>query len=545
MIPLNVYGQVTAANGTTYRWDANQPSHSRPLGLRFSTKTGDGFSDGSLQLARRIDKDYPDLELGNAVTFTAADGTPVFEGFISAMPRELSDRHSIGVTLTGWMAHAKDVKFREVYVGRGQDGWGGMSLARKAAALVANYVPYDGEQVVDPTDQSAGIATAFNGTWASPYKPLSEAWYDAGPGVTIAKVGYSWRRESAFVIDTDPDWSWGIGVASDDKATVSLGTANLRAAGPATLQTFTPATPYRYVFLQHVYNGTPAGADGARYAIDWSKLALYGAHGLTLRQGDPDEPLGVTASDVMKNIAARWCPLLDTSGVRDTSYVIQNLAYRDRTYPYDAFLDLNKYHLRHLGVWDNRTLHFRPYDMSDYDWEIRTDDPGTTFSPQGPSTESLFNGIAVEYTDLSTGTTKELTPADTPALADLSVENPWNLQGRPRWDDLSLSTPELERDAAAIGAAVLAERNRPSEPGTITVQGYIRDRAGNLQPVSKVRAGERIAITNFANDRPRLIRETDYDDDSKGLRIAVDNTFQTMEALFDRTQNALSARGLS
>jgi hypothetical protein len=92
---------------------------------------------------------------------------------------------------------------------------------------------------------------------------------------------------------------------------------------------------------------------------------------------------------------------------------------------------------------------------------------------------------------------------------------------------------------------VLADRNRPREPGTITVRGYIRDRAGNLQPVSKVRAGERIAITNFANDRPRLIRETDYDDDSKGLRIAVDNTFQTMEALFDRVQNALSARGLS
>jgi hypothetical protein len=93
------------------------------------------------------------------------------------------------------------------------------------------------------------------------------------------------------------------------------------------------------VSLQHYYGATPAGADGARYAIDWSKLALYGSHGLTLRQGDTAEPLGVYASDVIKNIAARWCPLLDTSGVQDTSYVIQHLAFRDRTYPYDAFLE--------------------------------------------------------------------------------------------------------------------------------------------------------------------------------------------------------------
>jgi hypothetical protein len=142
------------------------------------------------------------------------------------------------------MAHAKDRKFREVYVDRGQDGWGGMSLARKAALLAANFTPYDGEQAVDPTDQSAGIATAFNGTWASPYKPLSEAWYDAGPGVTIAKVGYSWRRGVRQRQSTRTPTGRGVSASrTTTRPHVSLGPANLRAAGPATLQTFTPATP--------------------------------------------------------------------------------------------------------------------------------------------------------------------------------------------------------------------------------------------------------------------------------------------------------------
>jgi hypothetical protein len=80
--------------------------------------------------------------------------------------------------------------------------------------------------------------------------------------------------------------------------------------------------------------------------------------------------------------------MLDTSGVQTNNYVVQHCAYRDPTFPYDAFLDLNKYALWHLGVWDNRQLVYRPYDLTDYDWEIRTDDPGTTFSPQGPSTDS-------------------------------------------------------------------------------------------------------------------------------------------------------------
>jgi hypothetical protein len=92
--------------------------------------------------------------------------------------------------------------------------------------------------------------------------------------------------------------------------------------------------------------------------------------------------------------------------------VIQHLAFNERTYPYDAFLEINKFHLWHLGVWEGKRLDFRPYDLTDYDWEIRTDDPGTTFSPQGPSTEDLFNGIVVTYTDILTGVVTDVTPDD-------------------------------------------------------------------------------------------------------------------------------------
>jgi hypothetical protein len=541
-IPLDLVWEIEAPDGVRHRWDANQPAGSRLRNARFGSKLGEGFSDGGGSLARRIDLDYPDLNLGQRVTATGADGTIAYEGYVAAMPRDLSDTHSIGVTFTGWMAHAKHRKFSEIYVDRSLD-WGPASRARKALMLSGNQNPVDPEQTSDPTDSTAGITTHVDGAWASPYVPVAEAWWDAGPGNLIGKIAYQWKRQGT-TINTADAWTWLVAVSDDDKLTTTLNTGNLKAAGPSALSLFEPATAYRYGRLLLFLSTTPAGADGARYAVDWYKLAVYGNHGLTLHTGEPSEPAGVYGSDVIRDIVGRFCPELDASGVEDSDYVIQHLSFRDRVFPYDAFLEINKYHLRHLGVWENRRLDWRPYDLSDYDWEIRTDDPGTTFSPAGPTTSDLFNGIVVAYTNVLTGIRHVLTPDDHDELTDTSTSNPWNQLGIEVWDEIELSSPTVHEQALQLGRAALAEKNRPKTPGTITVRGYIRDRAGIEQPAWKPRAGEVICITNF-NEINRLIAEADYDDETKTLQIAVDFPFQTLEALFDRQATAAGARGLA
>jgi hypothetical protein len=542
-VGLEHYCEITTSDGATFRWDANQPPDSRLRNLTFSTKIGDGFSLATGTLARRIDLDYPDLQLGAEIVITGADGTIVFEGRLSAMPREVGQTHSINVTFVGHMAHAKDRKFSETYVDRDLSAWGGMSRGRKSAHLTGNYTPTDGAQIADEADGKAGISTVIQGAWASPYKPISEMWYDAGPGNLIGRVAYSWQKGPA-VDAGNANWFWNVYVCSDDKASAAEGTANLRAAGPSALQTFTPTSFYRYALLQLQFTFAPAGADGATWNVDWYKLAVYGNHGLTTHAGDPSEPDGLYLSDILRDIAMRFCPKFDISGVEDYEYVVQHCAYRERTYPHDAFLDLNKYALAHLAVWENKKLTFRPYDLSDYQWEIRTDDQGTTFAPVGPTLEDTYNGIVVRYTDLLTGVENVITPDDNTELRDTSDENPWNQAGVDHWyEDLQITGGQLEADALQIGRAVLAEKNRPKTAGTLTVQGYIRDRAGNPQPVSRVRAGDVICVTNF-NEINRLIVETDYDDESKTLRVAVDFPFQLLEALFDRQANARQARGL-
>jgi hypothetical protein len=542
-LPLDLYAEVTSASGARYRWDGNQPPGSRPQNFSFRTKIGEGFSDAGLTLARRIDLDYPDLELVNSVSMVGADGSIAYEGRIEAMPRELGDSHSISVTLAGWMAHARDRKFSEIYVDRDIGSWGPPSRGRRSTNLAANFSPVDPDTSTDQVDSVAGVSTHIDGTWSAPYIPVGEAWYDAGPGLVVTRVGYFWRR-GAVNVGTAAPWTWAVLTSTDDKGTTLFSSGNLVAAGPAGGY-FTPTSfTHRYAFVQMLYNGTPAGADGARFSVDWYKLAVYGTV-LPTYTGEPGEPEGVYASDVIRDIARRWCPLLDTSGVQDTNYVIQHLAFKDQVDPFDAFLEVNKYHLWHIGVWENKRLVYRPYDLTDYDWEIRTDDQGTTFAPQGPSTENLFNGIVVSYTDLLTGTKNTLTPATNPELDDTSPDNPWNKQGIDHWDEVPLSTPTLQAQALQIGRAVLADRNRPKAPGTITVQGYIRDRAGNQQPAWKVRAGDTVSVTNFPNDAPRLIHETSYDDSTKTLTLSIDAPASALDALFDRIGNAFTARGLA
>jgi hypothetical protein len=543
-LPLDLYAEVEAADGTRYNWNANASDPgSRLRNLSFSTKIGEGFSNASGQLARRIDADYPDLNLVQMVRVAGADGDVAYEGRLAAMPRELGDSHQIGVTLVGLMAHAKDRRFSEIYVDRDMSAWGNMTARRRSAWLTANWMPQDPQASTDSTDTSvANLSTAISGAWVSPYRPLSEAWYDAGPGNLLGKVGYSWKIDGPLS-SADANWNWHVDLSSDDITTSFATSGNLRAAGPSTLQTLTDTTGWRYATIQMFYNATPGGADATIYAIAWSKLAAYGNHGLTLHTGEPGEPQGVYASDVLRDIAVRFCPLLDTIDVEDTDYVIQHLTFKDRTFPYDAFLELNKYHLWDLGVWDHGRLAFRPLDLSEYDWEIRTDDPGTTFAPVGPTTEDLFNGIEVTYTDILTGKQETVTPDDDATLLETSDGNPWNQFGVPHWHPIQLSTPTTRAQAIQIGVAALAEKNRPKTAGSLSVRGYIRDRAGNLQPAWKVRAGDVIRVTNF-NEVNRLIVETTYDDESKTLTAAIDFPFQTLDALFDRQQNALTARGL-
>jgi hypothetical protein len=454
-LPLDLYARsrpLTARNtsGTRTSFPARgrRTSASAPRSARASRTPACSSPAASTS-------DYPDLNLVDSVVITGADGSIAYEGFVAAQPRDLSDTHSIGVTFAGWMAQREvpDVpgdlrRPGRQPVGRHADRAQGALLGAGDQHRRLLLHAGQGGLVCALPNQALGAQT------------LAEAWYQAPPGCTVAAIGYRGTTTSLPA-------GWVQRFVAGDRPRPAAPTTRGDARQHA--QVVHDRHADRYV--AHRYSNGTAATPAAGASVQLSKLAVYGNHGLTTHDRRPLEPDGLYLSDILKNIAQRFCPMLDTSGVQTNNYVVQHAAYRDRTTPYDAFLDLNKYALWHLGVWDNRQLVYRPYDLTDYDWEIRTDDPGTTFSPQGPSTDSLFNGIAVTYTDPLTGVTDTITPDTTAELADTSSDEPVEHARHQRVGEITLSTPCWLRRRCCSGRRRWRIATGPKTPGTITTTG--------------------------------------------------------------------------
>lgn len=539
---------VTSADGHSKTFESNASSAGeRPRGIQFSTQLGTGFYTGGFTLSWPIDRDNTDIHPLDDVKFIGgASGDVAYEGFVGELPRTMDrDGHTLSVSTAGWMGHATDRPFTAIFVDRDLSQWHEVGRTRMAA-LVASFTVNGPQVIPDATNGMAALVLQHADQWSTPRQPLAEAWYDAGPGNGIGRIYYD-IVNAGNASTGDTNWRLQVFTSTDDAASsIPASSANLWPSGlTAGAITDTSASGSRYAAVQYYYNTTPGGGQGYTYSVHFRKLAVYGNHGLT-RYGDA-EPYGVRASDVIKWIAARYCPLLNTSGVQQTTYPIAQLTFRDDTTPYDAFLKVNSYHLWGLAVWENRILTYKPIDLTDWDWEVRHDEIGATIDLQGDSIENLRNGIVVQYTNVATGSVEKLLPSEHFELRDDSIDNPANQAGRSFYGPpFVIPFPTTQADALELGRIKLLEDGQAKAPGSFTVEGHIRDRAGTWQPAWKVRAGDRVRLTSSLNlsDRPRLIHETSYDHSSRTVTIGVDSTIRSVEAFFDRVQASLAAVGL-
>jgi len=538
---------VTDLTGRSYRWSQEERDKwDIPSSVQWSTRRADGYAEASFQLQRPITRDFPDLGLLNEITVTAADGTTVYQGRVTSFPRSSNPATGefFNVTATGWMSHATDRTFQEIYVDRDLSAWSDSSVQRNITSLAANFRLAGPSVAPDDTTGQPALLTQIDGAWIAPYKPRVEPIYDA-QGIALGSIYYAWKRVDPT--GTAAPWAWRVFLSTTDTFASFDGSANLVAAGPGTGTLSATSSDKVFAALQYQYEATPAGSDGFQYPLWWTVLAAYGNHGLT-KQGTASATAaqGFYASDVIENIVARFCPLLDASTTVDaTSYVLGQLAFKEPTKPYDAITQINQYHQYEVAVWEDRKFYFtQPTALDDWDWEIRLEDPETTANLQGDSIDDLANGIVVRYTDLIDGSSKTLTPETNTELADTSETNPANLAGIDRWTEYSISDPTLAADALQIGRAALGEASRPKAPGEFTIGPYIRDRHGNWQPGSRVRAGQRVVVSDHPNDAPRRIQDTTWNDQEKSLRITTDNVSQRLEGFIARRSLGRSTAGL-
>lgn len=533
--PIALHVEVKDAAGVATRWDANdRDPGQRPDGISFGNARMSGFTTASVTLSRNALQEHADLNLLDDIAFIGEDGTIAWEGRITALPRSIQARHQITVQAAGHIAHASDRKFQMVYVDRDIGRFGAMSRARHIALVTGGtYTIVD--SAVEPSTSGQALTMKFH---LDGKKYVCEAWYDAGPGLKVGRIHFDYDGANLGTVDGgDANWGAYALVSDDDIRTNIWASNNLLQSSTSGSGYHTPDQPQRFAELEFFYSSTTSSSPTAERVFNWKDVAVYGDHDIDPTGTDPD---GVTASAVIRHVVANFCPGLDTSGVTDTTYPISHLVFRDRTTPYDAFLRVNAFHLWNLAVWENRTLYFGPVDMSDFTWQARTDQEGVETDLQGDSSEKVINGVTVTYESIETGRTEIITPDSHSELLDSDPENPATKHGLEKYEDVTLSYPALEDDALQMGRALLAEYTSPTAPGSISIRGHVKDRAGHWWPVWMLRSGDTIAVTDHQNDRPRLITDVQYDHGSQTAKVTVEGQPRRLDALFDRLSVALN-----
>ena len=548
---LALHAIIETPGGNRYRHAIDEPSAENiPSGQKFGDSMPGGFDQCEYALPRKPGVTYQDLERLSTIYIKGTGGEPAGEYRLERTPRTSGTERSISVQGVGYQAHLEDDKSaREIYVDQDLSHWGSASTQRKVNVAAVSFQIHDATVNPDTTTGAPALETFVDEIGSN--QPIAEGWYDAS-GLTIGSIYYAWKKSST-VNNADTNWHWTVLASSTDTETSTDSSGELRAAGPGTgTLTATTTTAKKFGKVQFYY-GTTSTVNGIHYSIFWTRLAVYGNHGLT-KQGTASatDAQGFYASDVIANALSRWAPLLSyTTGadgtIKPTSFVIPQLEFREPTTVADMIQQANRFHIRDWAVWDNKTFYYHDRGDRGRSWRARV--APAQLEETGPAVDRLWNGVIVQFRDVDgtvktvgpTGASTDSTSAD---LIDTDSENPANKVGIRRWTKIDMGIVSTTAAATEVGRRFLIETKALDSSGKAQLVGHVEDDKGILRPYWQVRAGDTISFVDAADPSPRRIVKTEKDVDAKTCTVDLDAPPDGLAAILERLGVVLVPFGL-
>lgn len=473
----------------------------------------------------------------------------VFHGLVNEPGAATRDtRADDELAAVGYGARLKDNPFSMIYVDSRLSEWKGPSTQRRIELLGLNYGPVDPQVRPDVTTGSPALATEFTGAWVATALGLSEGWYDAGEGNVLGALYYAWKRGTHTGVAGD--WSWIVGLSSDDGGYDNTNSGNLSASGPGS-GAVVSAADRRWAFAQLLFNAA-GGDDNKPYGIDWTALCVYGNHGLPLRgTASATQGYGLYPSDIWGHALRRSGAGILPGRVDDaSSYLVRQAAYREAPAAGAEQImgDMARIMGWHTGVWA---------PASAFDDTPRADlcapPPEPTcvvyrrecqdFTSPKIRRDTLYTRAEVRYTD-----TAGSSGVQTVELASDLIDGDRTLQ-------VNMGTGSAAAAQAYGRFALLLARDSARGGGSCTVNDTVHLPGGGRKPAMLLRAGhDRIQIPDLPDSGPMtgprrdtfLVRrvETTVANGRAQTRIEFDGGADLMEVLQARMAGTLEAANL-
>lgn len=591
--PVRLHWTVDTPAGFHARWGADDPNpENAPSNGVITTSMPGGFEHASLDLHRLAGRSYRDLEELSTVRARGAGGVVAWEGRLEAMPDSAGDQSTVSPTCVGWQAHlSDDNSAREVFVDRDITKWQGPSVemqilrmtGRPAGTLSTdgtttlpelpgNYELHGPSVAPDVSTGFPSLMCASSGPWTS--YPVACGTYDA-KGISLGRLFAAWKTNGTFVLDQAAPysgWNAAFGFGDDDNGLTLAGYAEqyiydttgqgvVTPYGGATINdlvgSWDPGSYLAKFATCRLTNQTiPGGQSNVTYAIFFSVLAVYGQHGLALYgTEDAQNAKGVLASDAIGYAVGKWAPKLDYSvgpngTIKPSAFILPHLAFLDPVTVAAMINDTAKYELLDWAVWDapsgKPTFYMEPRNTAGRNWQARIG--SSKLQETGPQIDRLWNGVIVQFTDVS-GKTRTIGPpgsnasVENSALYDPDPANPVNQAGIKRTALVTMATDTFQA-ALQIGIQFLQQQKLLSTAGQAALSGHVQDEQGIWWPVWRVRAGDRIRFVDASEPGYRRIVNTSYDEATVVNTIQLDQPPDGLTALLARLALELVPYGL-